>query len=475
MDSTAQTIHDTVALSSVPSHKVATALMSIIDQGLDAIGLSKDPKIEEAIYICLIIAIAFGIGWIISWLIVLASRKLAVLHQSSVGKLMLEQKTLSHCAHIIPPLVIMSLVPFAFVAGDNVPKVINEAALIYFLITLAIAINSILNLIWTHYNRRDNTKNLPLKGVLNIGKGIVWGITVIISLSILMDKSPVALLTGLGAFAAALMLIFKDSIVGFVAGLQLANNDMLRVGDWIVVPSTPANGNVIDVSLSVVKILNWDMTTVMLPPYTLVSTSFQNYRSMQEKGIRRIDVNYLIEPESIKNTDDAFLDKIAQKYPLMSSFIDNLRKNDTKYADHDGTNPVNGTIETNLGLFRAYLCAFLNNDPQIAHDQQVLIRITDCNYQGYSLNVYCFTATSHWTMFEAIKSRVMEHIATSMEDFGLIYSYSGSYDIALVNAQQNQNAQIESKKQPALSQTPAQSLPSTPTQPDGPAEAPKQA
>lgn len=140
------------------------------------------------------------------------------------------------------------------------------------------SINAVLNFVWHRYDEKDNVKNHPLKGLLQVSKGIVWLIGIILIGSIIFDKSPVVLLTGLGAFAAILMLIFKDSILGVVAGVQLSQNDMLRVGDWIVVPGTPANGFVEDVSLTAVKVRNWDNTIAMLPPYTLVSTSFQNWR-----------------------------------------------------------------------------------------------------------------------------------------------------------------------------------------------------
>lgn len=180
----------------------------------------------------------------------------------------------------------MALLPIALDGEGRWAQVLDRAVYVYAIAMFGVAVTAVFSFVWVRYDQHENTKKLPLKGILNVAKGIVWGIVVIVAVSVMVDKSPAVLLTGLGAFAAALMLIFKDSILGFVAGIQLSQNDMLRVGDWIVVPSTIANGIVTDVTLSVVKVLNWDNTTVMLPPYTLVSTSFQNWRSMSDSGVR---------------------------------------------------------------------------------------------------------------------------------------------------------------------------------------------
>lgn len=278
---------------------------------------------------------------------------------------------------------------------------------------------AVVDFIWVRYNRKENTRNLPLKGIANTMKGILWIIAFIIGVSVLIDKSPAALLTGLGAFAAALMLIFKDSILGFVAGIQLSQNDMVRIGDWIVVPDTPVNGNVIDISLSTVKVRNFDNTIITCPPYMLVQHSFQNWRGMSESGARRIFYNLTVENSTIHPADEAFVDDMVGKYPILKGWVDGVRSSNALVEYNKGQMSVNGTIETNLGLFRAYVCLYLMNHPQVAKDQQMLVRLETPVAQGTTLNIYVFTATTNWTLYEAIMSELLEHITAIAPTFGL--------------------------------------------------------
>lgn len=339
----------------VPSHKVATWLLSTIDGGLDSIGLTHDKTIEEIIYVCIIVAVAVLIGWVLRRIILFISRKWVSLHDTEMSHELINQRVLTHCSHVIPPLVILGLLPFAFDTKSQLLHIIEIALTVYTLIVTAIAINAVLTFIWTRFDKQENTKNLPLKGILNVGKGLVWIIVAIISISVIVDKSPAALLTGLGAFAAALMLIFKDSILGFVAGIQLSQNDMLRVGDWIVVPSTIANGIVVDVSLSAVKVQNWDNTIVTLPPYTLVSTSFQNWRGMSDSGYRLISRSVIFDCDTITQCTPELITAITTEFPEVKSYVAKLQASGKNEYD-PGLATVNGTIETNLGLFRAYMC-----------------------------------------------------------------------------------------------------------------------
>ena len=279
----------------IPTHAVAIWLITNTRMVLDKLGISHDRLTEEIIYIILISIISITIGICVKKLILLVVRKTVRIRKSIVGQELIDQKVFTRCSHIIPPLVFMGLIPFALSSESGVPGWIFKIVAVYTLITFAIGLSAILSFIFIRFNEQRNRKNLPIKGILNVAIGVSWIIITIVGVSILVGKSPGALLAGLGAFAAALMLIFKDSILGFVAGIQMSDNDMLRVGDWIVVPGTPANGIVIDVSLSTVKVRNWDLTYVTVPPYTLVSSSFQNYRGMSSSGARRIDETLLID------------------------------------------------------------------------------------------------------------------------------------------------------------------------------------
>lgn len=423
-------------LAAIPTHQVAQWILNTITGFLDKLGLKHDPRIEEIIYIIVIVAFAVLIGWLIRLGILFAAKKIVGLRKSEFGKLLLQQHTLTKCSHIIPPLVFLALVPFAFESGSRTLHYITKIVGVYTVIMFGIGLSAIITFIWSNYDRKANKENHPLKGVANIVKGVVWAILIIIAASILIGKSPMALLAGLGAFAAALMLIFKDSILGFVAGIQMSSNDMLRVGDWIVVPSTIANGVVVDVSLSVVKVQNWDNTIVMVPPYTLVSTSFQNWRGMSDSGVRQIDRSVIIDNTSIVEASDELLNAVAATYPEMNTYIANRRK---ALADgqgnvfNGGVAPVNGTIDTNLGLFRAYMCQYLLAHPKISNENNIIVRLMNPDNYGTPLDIYCFTNTTEWLAYEAIRSQIFEHIAATAPKFGLrIFNstFHGNIEIA---------------------------------------------
>lgn len=419
------------------SHSVADWLMKFIDSILDKIGLHNHGSLEDVVYLLIVIAMAFVLGWVIQKLIYFVVRKAVQLRNGTIGRELLQWNTLHRCCVVIPPLVVLALAPFAFESTHHNVVIIERLAGIYSLIAFGVALNAVFDFIFNHYDLHHNTRRLPLKGIVNVAKGIVWIIIVIVCVSVALDKSPAILLTGLGAFAAALMLVFKDSILGFVSGIQMSDNDMLHVGDWIVVPNTPANGVVLDVSLTTVKVQNWDNTIVTVPPYTLVSGSFQNWRGMSQSGCRRIVKTFTIDLTTVEPIDDKTIDAIVAKYPIMKDFVDNLRNGHKTEQSLGGLTPINGTLETNLGLFRAYCCLFIYNNPEIDNKQQILVRLMDANADGLPLELYCFTATTDWNAYEGIQSALLEHIATTASDFGLgIYSSS----TLTISEDKNQNA-----------------------------------
>lgn len=418
----------------IPSHQVADWLLTTIKQSLDTMGLSHDKTIEEVIYVAVIVGAAILIGWLIRRGILLGAKKFVQMRKSTGAQLLLKQKVLTKCSHVIPPLVILALLPFALDSTTHLLTIFEKCLYIYTTIVFAIGFNAVLTFIWTRIDERENTKNLPLQGILNICVGIVWIIVAIISISVVVGKSPGMLLAGLGVFASALMLVFKDTILGFVAGIQLAENDMLRVGDWIVVPSTIANGIVEDVSLSAVKVRNWDNTIVTLPPYTLISTSFQNWRGMSSSGWRQIARAVIFDAYYIKKIDDGFISKVIAKYPELKGFVDETKKRG-KPDYNPGLAVVNGTIDTNLGLFRAYMCQYLLNHPLIGTDQQILVRVMVPSGQGIPLQIWCFTTTK-WTAYEAVQSEIFEHIAAVCTDFDLqLFNYPSGTDTEIIQMQ----------------------------------------
>jgi len=417
----------------IPSHTVAQWLLVHIHRLLDIFGLEKDKMTEEIIYVAIIVGTALLLGWLLGYAIRMLLHKIIDVRSPSLAADLKEKHVLVRCCRIVPPLVILALLPFAFTSKTIINTIIIRALLVYTSVIVCMAICSVLSFAWLRFDKERNTKNLPIRGILDTVIGILWVITAIICVAIVVGKSPAALLTGLGAFAAVLMLVFKDSILGLVAGLQLSQNDMLRVGDWIVVPSTMANGIVIDVSLTAVKVQNWDNTIVTLPPYTLISGSFQNWRGMSDSGVRQIARTILIDLYSITDATPEFVQKMVTQFPILKSYVERVQAAGKPIFD-PGLATVNGTIDTNLGLYRAYLCEWLLSHPSISSAQQILVRLMQPTEYGMPLQIWCFTSTTAWTAYEAIQSALFEHIAVTAPAFGLqIYNDTSGADVLTID------------------------------------------
>lgn len=418
--------------SIIPTHKVAQWLLVHIHRLLDYVGLEKDQGAEDIIYIAIIVAVALALGWLARKLTLYATKKIMLLRNNDLAQDLMQHHVLMKCSHIIPPLVLLALLPFAFTTDSLFKDIVFKALLIYTVIVICMAACRVVHFTWMRFDKKRNTKNLPLKGIMGTVVGVLWVIAVIICVSILVDKSPVALLTGLGAFAAVLMLVFKDSILGLVAGLQLSENDMLHVGDWIVVPSTIANGIVIDVNLTSVKVQNFDNTIITLPPYSFISSSFQNWRGMVDSGCRQIARSVIFDSDTIVPTTPEMIADICTKFPIIKAYVNKVQTEGKPIYD-PGLTVVNGSLETNLGLFRAYMCQWLINNPAISNDQQILVRVMVPTGEGIPLQLWCYTATTKWTAYEAIQSSVFEHIIAVAPVFGLrLYNNPSGTDVTQI-------------------------------------------
>lgn len=392
----------------IPSHQLAQTILRYIDNMLDSIGLDKTPRLEGIVYFCIIVAIAILLGWLLRKIILFGLRRWVRISKFSWGQELLNANTLASSCHIIPPLVLMACLPIAFEINSSWHIWAMRLTVIYFLITLAIAISAWFKFAWIHFDTHKNQRKLPIKGIYEVAVGILWIVIAIIAISVLINRSPGMLLTGLGAFAAALMLIFKDSILGFVAGIQMTNNEMLHVGDWITVPGTLADGVVTDVTITTVKVMNFDNTTVMLPPYTLVSTSFQNWRSMSKSNTRRIAKSILIDADTIRP---------------------------------DAQDPT----KTNLDAYRAYILNYLTKHPQINHDTGAfggnvltMVRLMPATANGVPVQFYAFANTSNWPVYEEIQSTITAHILAAAPQFGLrVYNYPSALSSENQPVQQN--------------------------------------
>jgi miniconductance mechanosensitive channel len=402
----------------IASHKIATWLLHKIELTMQRVGWGTSETAQTIVYVIIVAALAIALGWAVRHATLFITEKIVLRRHSRLGTALLHERTLLHCSHVIPPLVVMVMIPVAFDQPSTLQTVIWRAVLVYTIVATAIGVNAVASFAFNRYNEHENTRNLPLRGILNIVIGAVWIVAAMMAVSVIINRSPATLLAGLGAFAAALMLIFKDSILGFVAGIQMSQNDMVRVGDWICVPSTPANGIVLDVSLSTVKVRNFDFTTITIPPYSIVSTAVQNYRSMRESGVREIVRTFNFRYADIVAATPQFVADMAATFPGLRAFVDSLPAGQTA-SFSPGIHTPNGTTETNLGLFRAYVYSYLLAHPMIAQDQRIMVRINEPDSAGVPLQIWCYAANNDWTAYCAIQSQITEHIIATAPTFNL--------------------------------------------------------
>lgn len=403
---------------------IAKVIMHLAYDILSWFHLENDRTLFVAVYAILVFIISFGIGLLLQWIIVgignrIQGRKMNDIYTNLVGK-----KFFTRICRLIPAILFLILIQFTLGAHATLSDWLTRITIAYMVIIVAVALCSLADVTWIHINNRENKRKLPLKGLVSLTKGIVWIVALIIVVALLVNKSPGTLLAGLGAFAAVLMLVFKDTILGVVAGVQLSENDSLHVGDWIKVGD--ANGTVMEVSLTQVKVQNWDKTTTTLPPYSLISGGFTNYRSMEESGTRRVQRAYLIDSDSVVEATEAMLDEYA-KIPLLTDWITKKRAQKAAGKVENVFNSeglADGSIETNLGVFRAYLLLYLHNHPNVEQKDA-----TSSNIQfvstlpqtsaGIPLQLYFFTSTAAWAQYEAISASIFEHIAVMLYRFGL--------------------------------------------------------
>ena len=411
------------------TYEIASIMMKAVHWLLSLVGLENNSTLFTIIYAALVFLVAWCVGYVVRWIVVIVVKKVSAHWHSVLYGYMVEERLFTKASRIIPPIVFLILIQFTLTSKVTLATWLTRLTWVYVCYILADTICLIVNITWRHINNKANKRNLPLSGLAQLVKGGVWIVGVIVILAILVNKSPGSLLAGLGAFAAVLMLVFKDSILGVVAGVQLSENDSLHVGDWIKVGD--ANGTVTEVSLTAVKVLNWDKTTTTLPPYNLVSNGFTNYRTMQVSNTRRIQRSYMIDADSVVPIDDALIEEFS-KIPFMKDWIAKKLQQRKEGKEQNAGNPaglVDGTIDTNLGMFRAYLKMWLDANPNIAQgtdneggDNTCFVTTLPQTPSGIPLQVYCFTSTSAWTNYEAIMAQVFEHIAVMLFRFHL-YTY----------------------------------------------------
>lgn len=368
------------------------------DMGIDKENLSWSTRLT---LVALILLISHIMTKLFRHLVIPAVHKITSRTKATWDDYLFNEKMMTSFCRMIPPIMFYLLLPFVF---NNVPQVLDillKGCLIYLVITTLMLVNSFLNSLYEISNEHETLRNRPLKGIYQMINLVAIGIGIILIISILIDQNAATILAGLGASAAVLMLIFKDSILGLVAGVQLSANDMLRPGDWITMPKYGADGDVLEVSLTTVKVRNFDKTITTIPPYVLVSDSFQNWRGMRETGGRRIKRSIFIDMTTVHFC--------SEKEKIMFA--------SRGWIDEAQAKPETQVV--NLYVFRNYLQNYLKEHPRTHKELMIMVRQMQPTSEGLPLEIYCFSNTTVWSEYEQIQGEIFDHILAVIPEFGL--------------------------------------------------------
>ena len=356
--------------------------------------------IKSAAIIAGIILIAFLLDRICRKLIIPAIRKITAKTDTTLDDHLLSNDVLNNVCQLIPPIAIYTSVIYIFPEGLGASVLFKKICWIYITAVSIKLTCSFISSLYAISSEHEKLKNQTLKGFYQMLKLVVVCIGAIIIISTIIDKNPVAILTGLGAGTAILMLVFQDTIKGLVAGIQLTANDMLRPGDWITVPKYGADGDVLEVSLTTVKVQNWDKTIVTVPPYALVNDSFQNWRGMFDIGGRRVKRSINIDMHTVRFCTEEEMKKFRQE-PWMEGF------------------EATGDKEVNLHIFRHYIEYYLRHNPKVSQELTMLVRQLQPTAQGMPIELYFFSASTEWLKYENLQGEVFDHVLAMLQYFDL--------------------------------------------------------
>ena len=412
--------------------------MLIVDQGIEE-GLAG--FLAYGIVILLILLFCLILHFILKKIVLRIITKIIRSNKMVWDDIMLEHRVIQRSFQLIPGFIVYMTAPLF----EPVQEIIRRLSITYILIIAVFLINALLDTINDIYRLKPISKVRPIKGLLQVIKIIVCIIIFIIGIANLMGKSPLILLSGISALAAVYSFVFKDSILGFIAGIQLTSNDMLQIGDWIEMPKYGADGNVIDITLSTVKVQNFDKTIVTIPAYALISDSFKNWRGMVEFGGRRIKRSIHIDVNSITRCTPEMLEKFKNIRYIRNYVIDKEEelKQYNRTVDTDRKLRINERQLTNIGTFRIYINNYLANHPDLNQELQPMVRQLPPGENGLPLEIYAFTKSTEWALFERVQADIFDHILSIAEEFGLrIFQNPTGYDMQQINMKNDRSRNI---------------------------------
>lgn len=414
-----------VALVGNEAQNFGSAVMREVNAGLTSVGIDASwaDRIDNFVIMLLIIGVALLCNVICRVILLRVVSRLVKQTKATWDDIVFDHKVMVYVSRMVAPILIYIAIPIAFPEHTDsaLLDLFRRLCLIYIVAVVLRFISVFMSAVYHVYSEKEQYKDKPLKGLLQTAQVILFFVGGIVIISILIKKNPMVLLTGLGASAAILMLVFKDSIMGFVSGIQLSANNMLKVGDWIAMPKYGADGTVIEVTLNTVKVRNWDNTITTIPPYLLISDSFQNWDGMFQSGGRRVKRSINIDMSSVRFCTPEMLDKY-KKIQLLKEYIDDTEDMVTKYNKEHGIDNsilVNGRRQTNLGVFRAYLNSYLKNLPAVNHEMTCMVRQLQPAENGLPMELYFFSADKNWVAYEGVQADVFDHVLAIIPEFGL--------------------------------------------------------
>lgn len=386
------------------------------------VDMAMTQTIKMVILMLFMVVAALVLWWLAQLIINRILEKVIRKTNADWDDILLEQGVFRKLGHIVPAIVISELSPVAFTDYPAVVPAITQITDAFVALVIIRVIVSFISALAIFLNRSPKFRDKPIASFTQLAKIIIWSVGAIILFGIVLGKNPITLFTALGAVSAVLILVFKDTILGFIASIQLTINDMVRIGDWVSVPKYGADGDVIEINLTTVKVANWDKTISTVPTYSFVSDSFKNWRGMQESGGRRIKRSVNLKISMVRFCDEEMLNRYS-KIELVREYIaerreEIVRYNREKNVDTEGS-VVNGRRMTNIGVFRMYILNYLRQNPNLNQEMTCMVRQLEPTETGVPLEIYCFSAIKAWIDYERIQSDIFDHILAAVHHFDL--------------------------------------------------------
>ena len=394
--------------------------------------LDQHPLLQTGLGLALLLIVALVLGRVARYVILHAARLLGRQPALHWVNDLLQNKVFHRLAQTTPSLVIQFGLHLVPELSKNGLIFFGNVALAFTFLFQVLAMSALLNALLDIYARTEHARTRSIKGYVQLAKMVLYVFGAIVIVATLIDRSPLLLLSGLGAMSAVILLVYKDTLLSFVASVQLTSNDMLRVGDWIEMPQVGADGDVVDITLHTVKVQNFDKTIVSIPTWRLMSESFRNWRGMQQSGGRRIKRSLFIDAGAVRFLHDDEEQRLS-RVRLLTDYIGR------KQAELKAWNEAQGNVAamsanrrrmTNLGTFRAYALAYLKSHPEVQLDMTCMVRQLQTTAQGVPLEIYCFTRTTFWADYERIQGDIFDYLLAVLPEFGLsLYQQPSGNDL----------------------------------------------